>query len=206
MRKFKLTVGVLICLLLIQVYGVAPASRVSVNSSTDDWPMFHHDPSHTGYSLNAAPSGFDVLWNFTITSLVGINPSSPAVAGDYVYVNAAEGGLYCLDALTGEKIWHTPLVRSMMSAPAVVDGYLYVGSDNANFYCFNASTGTKLWNYTIREDINFPVVVDGYVYVSSEGNVYCFNALTGAKIWSYPVDVWSFSSPAVVSGYVYVGR
>jgi parallel beta-helix repeat protein len=167
--------------------------------------MFHHDPSHTGYSPNAAPSGFDVLWNFTITSLVGINPSSPAVAGGYVYVNSAEGGLYCLDALTGEEIWHDALVNSMMATPAVVDGYLYVGSDNVNFYCFNASTGTKMWNYTIRDDINSPVVVDGYVYVSSEGNVYCFNASTGARIWNYPVDVWSFSSPAVASGYVYIG-
>ena len=72
--------------------------------------------------------------------------SSPAVSGGYVYVGSSDDNLYCLDALTGEKVWAIETERDIDSSPAVSGGYVYVGSDDDNVYCFKTAEGdTGSW-------------------------------------------------------------
>ena len=191
---FILTISVFFCFVL------SPAALASGNSSSADWPMFHHDLTHTGYSTSTPTATSAVqLWNYTTRRPVG---SSPAIVNGYVYVGSDDRNIYCLNALTGTKIWNYTTQGPIDSSPAVANGYVYVGSDDHNIYCLNASTGVKVWNFTTGNTVeSSPAVANGYVYVGSwDGNVYCLDALTGAKVWNYSTGGLVESSPAVAGG------
>jgi len=168
------------------------------------WPMFHHNPRHTGYTKSPAPNTNQTQWKYTTGNYVG---SSAAVADGKVYVGSDDGKVYCLNALTGTHIWNYTTGFPVDSSPAVADGKVYVGSYDHKVYCLNASTGTHIWNYTTGGGVfSSPAVADGKVYVGSHDNrVYCLNALTGAHIWNYTTGFPVDSSPAVADGKVYVG-
>ena len=132
--------------------------------------------------------------------------SSPAVVDGRVYVGSDNKSVYCLDALTGARIWNYVTNNSVYSSPAVVDGRVYVGSGDKSVYCLDSMTGARIWNYTINGDLeSCPAVVDDRVYVGSgDHDVYCLDALNGALICNYATSLAVFSSPAVADGILYV--
>jgi outer membrane protein assembly factor BamB len=168
------------------------------------WPMFQHDPDHSGYSTSPAPNTNNTLWNYTTDSHVW---SSPSIAGNMVYVGSIDHNIYCLNASTGTLIWNFATGAGVESSPAFVDGRIYFGSYDDKVYCLNASNGKPLWNYTTGGEIwSSPTVVEDRLYVgSSDTYVYCLNASTGAYIWSYKTEGIVGSSPAVVENMVCIG-
>jgi outer membrane protein assembly factor BamB/pimeloyl-ACP methyl ester carboxylesterase len=169
-----------------------------------DWPMFHHDLQHSGYSTSPAPSTNQTLWSYTTGASVY---SAPAVTNGVVYVGSLDNNVYALDAATGAKIWNYTTGSQVYSSPAVADGKVYVGSSDYKVYCLNAATGALIWNYTTSGRVgSSPAVSDDRVFVGSDdNNVYCLNAATGALIWNYTTGGDVFSNPAVADGKVYVG-
>ncbi len=189
-------------------------SFLSVNSSitpfaagaggTDDWAMFHHDLSHSGYSTSTAPSTNQTLWSQTIGYII----SSPAVVNRKVYVGSwLDHKVYCLNAATGAFVWSYTTGDRVESSPAVVGGRVYIGSNDYNVYCLNATTGALVWSYKTDGYVwSSPAVADGKVYVGSLNcTVYCLNATNGAFVWSYGTIGSVESSPAVADDQVYVG-
>jgi len=174
------------------------------SSTTDWWPMFGHDPSHTRYSSSTTPDTCYLLWNITLGYYEWLH-SSPAVADGKVYIASYRGIVYCLSADTGAKIWSYTTGSVVVSSPAVADGKVYIASYDNKVYCLNADTGAKIWSYTTGSTVySSPVVADGKVYIGSDDNkVYCLNADTGAKIWENTTDR-VVSSPAVADGKVYI--
>jgi len=168
------------------------------------WPMFHHDLKHTGYSESPAPNTNQTQWNYTTGGSV---ISSPAVAGDKVYVGSGDNKTYCLDDSTGASIWNYTTGGWVQSSPAVADGRVYVGSDDGKVYCLDASTGAHIWNYTTDSSVSSsPAVAGDKVYVGSYGGkFYCLDASTGVHIWNYTTYYQVLSSPAVADNKVYVG-
>jgi len=169
-----------------------------------DWPVFRHDPGHSGYSPMSAPNKNATLWNYTTGSYVY---SSPAVIDDRVFVGSYDNKIYALNASTGAHLWNYTTGFVVYSSPAVAEGRVFVGSRNGMIYALNASTGVHLWNHTTGGAIwSSPVVGDGKVFIGSEDRrVYALNATTGALIWSYLTGERVNSSPAVADGKVYVG-
>ena len=169
-----------------------------------DWPMFHNDLQHTGYSASPAPNTNQTLWAYATSEAVR---SSPAVVDGVVYVGSNDHKVYALNAATGASIWNYTTGAEIASSPAVADGKVYVGSSDTKVYCLNASTGGSIWNYTTYNSVtSSPAVADGRVYVGSwDASVYCLNASTGARIWQY-ADVSILSSPTVADGKVFVGQ
>ncbi len=183
--------------------------RVSVQKWIDWWPMFRHDPRHTGYSTSTAPNTNNTAWTYKTDGHVH---SSPAVVDGVVYVGSDDHYVYALNATSGTLIWRYYTGGEVQSGPAVVDGKVYVGSWDRNVYALNATTGALVWSYRTSGWVrSCPLVADGRVYVSSwDGNVYALDAATGALIWSYttasgPSGSGVVSSPAVSGGVVYVG-
>ncbi|HYB92601.1 MAG TPA: PQQ-binding-like beta-propeller repeat protein, partial [archaeon] len=172
--------------------------------SSNDWTMFHHDLTHTGYSTSTAPKTNNTLWKYATGGIVF---SSPAVSGGRIYIGSEDNNIYCFNASTGAKLWNFTTGSAMDSSPAVSGGRVYTGSDRGNVYCLSASTGNLLWNYTTGGAVfSSPAVANGMVYVGSEDNyVYCLNATNGSLIWRYQTGGWVDSSPAVANGMVYVG-
>ena len=55
---------------------------LSGTAASADWPMFGHDPQHTGVAGESVEPPLELLWKFNI-SAVG---SSPVVSGGIVYI------------------------------------------------------------------------------------------------------------------------
>ncbi len=173
-------------------------------SSADSWPMFRHDPTHSGTSPSTGPTTNRILWSYDAG---GMGLSSPAVAGGIVYMGFAfSKRVYALNASTGAYLWSYSTGIWVYSSPAVADGIVYVGSADNNVYALNASTGAYVWSYATGDSVDSsPAVVGGVVYVGSfDGNVYALNASTGAYVWSYATGNQVDSSPAVADGVVYL--
>ena len=201
---------VIITLILLGTfYGLSHQSRVYAASSDDDWPMYHHDVAHTGYSNGTASTTLPAqLWNYTLELDPSSMPHSPAVTDGFVYV-ISEYNLSCFDASTGANIWNFPVVSYAYSAPAVVNGRVYVGSVNGGVYSLDASSGLQVWNYSTGDSFDSsPTVVNDLVYVESAyGDIYCLDAASGDRVWNFSIGYTaSGSSPAVSDGYVYVGN
>jgi len=176
-------------------------------SSVDDWPIFRHDASHTGFSSGTAPTSSVVqLWNYTIDDLGSTVFTPPVVANGLVYAGSADYNIYCFDGSTGTKVWSFATGGKTDSSPAVIDGRVYVGSGDGYVYCLDAAGGTQVWNHSVGVPVDSPVnFVDDRVYVESQtGDVYCLDAASGQRIWSFPTGANAYDlSPAISDGNVF---
>ena len=78
---------------------------LSGTAASADWPMFGHDPQHTGVAGESVEPPLELLWEFNINSSIA---SSPVVSGDRVYIVAFRlnnSYLYALDAVTSAEKW-----------------------------------------------------------------------------------------------------
>lgn len=139
------------------------------------------------------------LWRYkTYESL----DSTPAVDSTRVYVGGEQGGLYCLDATTGQCLWLVKTDGGKVSSPRVIDNKVYCGTLSGTLYCFDAESGEHLWNQTIGIDIkSTPAIVQGKLYVSN----YCIDASNGNIVWVSETRVPFLSSPTISNGTMYVG-
>ena len=52
------------------INAISTGFVVNAVSSNDDWPMFHHDLTHTGYSTSTPiATSANLLWNYTTNSV-----------------------------------------------------------------------------------------------------------------------------------------
>src|SRR5215475_2549911 len=171
--------------------------------------MFRGNPQHTGIYPGPGISKFTkVRWQFRAKGQV---LSSPAVAGDTVYVGSSDHMLYALDKATGNKKWEFPTESRITSSPAVSAGVVYFGSFDGNFYAVDAATGKEKWKFATPGERRFaanhlhgaspnaevmpdpfdfylssPVVADGTVYFASgDTSIYALDASTGSLKWKF---------------------
>ena len=139
----------------------------------------------TVYAINAATG--QARWSYptgngTPSGAGGGVESSPAVAGDVVYVGSDNGTVYALNTATGHLDWSytNPTGSSVVSSPAVDGGTVYVGSEDDRVYALNTATGHLVWSYpTGNLVVSNPAAAGGIVYVASDdGKLY---ALATAK-------------------------
>ncbi len=218
-HKKRLVMISFVLLMLTSTVSVAyMATPVSAQSS-NDWPMFRHDPSFNGYSTSAAPSQWKIGWKYEAGESVR---SSPAVVGGKVYVGCDDNNVYCLDGATGSLKWKYQTGDAVVSSPAVVNGKVYVGSADTYVYCLNAENGNMLWKFKTGYYVySSPCVTNGKVYIASnDKKIYCLNAENGDLVWNFTtlgtvsqsggvagsvsISIY-IGSPAVVDGRVYVG-
>jgi outer membrane protein assembly factor BamB len=191
--------------------------------------------NHTKYEIISAPAVSNGIAYFGGYSIVAVNCSkgseiwhfapkineaqtyrfaSPSVSDGFVYVGLSDS-FYCLNALTGEKVWDNPK-GAFGSSPAVANGIVYFGSQDGTVYAVNASSGEKIWSYQTGWLVDSsPAVTNDAVYVGSgDGNLYALNASDGAKLWNFTlqpfldergIDRYLFASPAIANGVIYMG-
>jgi outer membrane protein assembly factor BamB len=194
MAKANWTRVIFIMILLSFCY-VSVELPVQATTSENDWPMFHHDPAHTGYSKSPAPTTPVVLW----TAPKGYG-GSPIVANGYAYILDL-GHLYCIRASDGHQMWNQSLPSGLPdSSPAVYGGYIYTP-----LTAYNAYTGEMVLNYTDYQGYTSPTVAEGIIYFGSYfgKSLFALNATTGSEIWNYTTAGGVTSSPALAHGRVY---
>ena len=186
-------------------------------SISDSWPMFMHDPQHTGASHRwdtASTENLDLQWEVLVaTAYTGRYnwPDHPSTrgAGSYIFP-------------------HPYIDSSPVHAPGcpVIVGAWYSGSytDPVTYgyvVAFNPTTGQQVWRYPdtgfIGAVASTPCIADvnsqKLVYFGSmDGRVYCLNAQTGGFIWSFQTSSRGqespriLASPTVYNGRVYIGN
>ena len=185
-------------------------------SSIDWWPMFHHDPEHTGASSSNGPTTNNTIWIYSTGGTGGSAVRySPAIVDGRVYVWSGDE-LCCLNASTGALIWHYatygPVYYSC--SPAVWRGIVFVCSGWYWVYALNATTGALRWiyqtypNYVIQS--SSPTVWYGIVFVGGStpygANLLALDADRGILLWNYTTGLLEMSSPAVCDqNIVFVG-
>jgi outer membrane protein assembly factor BamB len=204
MKRAAVVSFVLVALFLF-LFFVSVFSIVWAQSTTDWWPMVHHDPTHSGYSTSTAPNTNQTQWIYTTGNMADFSP--PAVADGKVYIGSFDNNVYCLNSANGDLVWKCTTDNYVSSCPAVADGKVYFGAFDNNVYCLDASNGNITWKYTTGGDVDSsPAISGGRIYVGSwDHNVYCLDAANGDLIWKYTTGSYVDSSPAVVDGKVYIG-
>ncbi|MBN1190591.1 MAG: PQQ-like beta-propeller repeat protein [Dehalococcoidales bacterium] len=200
-RKIRLIRGILLALVITGIV-LLPSS---VTADGDDWPQFHKDTFHTGYSSGKSPHIMSqILWSSP--DIGAVDGSSVAVAGGNVYVNCGDY-IRCLNAKTGAEVWSKDVVGcdswDSWAGPVYDDGKVFISGSKV--YAFDASTGTPLWAYDLPDPYDTvngnPMAADGKVYVGDwDGNhYYCLDADTsnpdGTWIWDFEVDGLAQGSP-----------
>jgi outer membrane protein assembly factor BamB len=123
--------------------------------------------------------------------------------------------------------------NQLLASPTVVDGVMYIGAQDGMFYAVSEATQTVLWSANLGLDTakggcgpaaqgvtsTAAVAADPAtgkltVYVfGSNGTLFALDAATGATVWTAQVDTpsttqndyYSWGSPLVVNGHVYIG-
>ncbi|RLF56239.1 MAG: hypothetical protein DRN27_09775, partial [Thermoplasmata archaeon] len=203
--KSKKIVTLLLIIQLIIIF--LPNANSEGLYTQEKWSMFHKDLQHSGNSTSIAPDTNNVLWDYETDS--SIRWSSPAIVENKVYIGSYDKKVYCLDAVTGVKVWEFETDGYIWSSPAVEENKVYIGSYDKKVYCLDAVTGVKVWEFETGGSIrSSPAVYDDKVYIgSNDGKVYCIYASNGTQKWSFTNSHgWDLSSsPAIVDGKVYVG-
>ncbi len=132
---------------------------------------------------------------------------TPTVFDGRVFVGAADGSVYSLDARTGCPYWTYLAVAGVRTSPVIGNGSAYFGDLRGNIYALNVETGALLWK--VRADEHPLAVITGslkldsgrlYVPVSGRdesiaainpsyecctyrGSVVALDAATGNRIW-----------------------
>ena len=207
MRKTSQILIVLTLIFLITSFVFTCQFASYSASSVDDWSLFRHDASNTGFSSSAAPTSSVVkLWNYTIQESATYSPAYPVVANGFVYVGSPDYSIYCFDAATGAKVWSYTTGGETYYSPAVIDSRVYVGSEDGYVYCLDAVEGTQVWNHSVGVSMNAPVnFVDDRLYIESEaGVVYCLCIIDGEMVWNFPTGAQADNlSPALSNGFIF---
>ena len=194
---------------------------VKSQQSSTDWPQYHGDSGHSGYTTDNGPTANNILWRFSLLPYGKIEGYSAAVADGLVYFASEYGNLTCANATTGASVWKYNTNSFELSSPAVANGLVYFDCEDGNLYCLNAQTGALVWIINSTNTAfgigDAPLAVsNGQVYFSDTwtagvsgqtyANITCADATTGTFVWGYgvPFSISDYeTAPTVANGCVY---
>jgi len=138
---------------------------VTLPPDTTPWPMFQHDPQHTGKSTGSGPSTSAVRanWEFKGPSWI---KNEPSIGPDgTVYIGLARHPLCALEGASGTQKWCTNIGGFVNQSSATIGNpfmktdaqgtrkvqTVYMGDRNNVFWAVD-SEGDDLWSYKINLD------------------------------------------------------
>jgi outer membrane protein assembly factor BamB len=194
-----------------------------------DWPQWR-GPNRDDVSKEAAllkswpKDGPKLLW--TVTD-AGVGYSAPAVVGDRLYTQGAEGDkefIYALDLKTQKKAWSTevgPLFTNgygdgPRGTPTVDGDLTFSIGGQGNLICVKTATGDKVWSKSLQKDFG-GAMMSGWGYTESplvdgdqlvctpggaKGALVALNKKTGELIWQSNefIDKAAYCSVVVSEG------
>jgi polyvinyl alcohol dehydrogenase (cytochrome) len=94
---------------------------------------------------------------------------TPTLSGGRIFIGAADGTIYSLDASSGCVYWTFHADAGVRVSPLLENGSVYVGDLKANVYALNAGSGKLLWK--VRADDHAAAVITGSPKLAS-GRLY----------------------------------
>ncbi|MGH2646160.1 MAG: PQQ-binding-like beta-propeller repeat protein [Ginsengibacter sp.] len=178
-------------------------------------------PAITFTGKSVTPAGgsaqdFSSAVNYTVTAEDGSTKKYVVLVSylSTVFISFYEGGLYALNAKTGQIIWQLSDGQLGSGTPSVYKGVVYNNAADG-FYAVDAKTGAEKWKYLLTRLSSStayfdpsPVVADDVAYVAAlDGYVYALGTADGSLKWktkSNNGDPFS-SSITLNNGLLYAG-
>lgn len=168
---------------------------------------FVSDEQSIAYALDAATG--DIIWQYDVVDHV-----DDAVTFYEGKVYVAADSAWCLDALSGERIWAFKPVPffKMNGTPALGNGVAYFSfAPNYNsleVHALDAENGEQIWFTQIPFYSTGCLTLHGNrLYVPTyNGNLYALDISDGSIIWENSDSFSGYwdSSPVVVDGVIYI--
>ncbi len=125
-----------------------------------------------------------------------------------ILIGSYDNKLYCLDALTGAKIWEYETANYVNGAAAIFDGKTAFGGCDGTLYILDMLTGAEEKKVDVGNYIGNNIAADkGVAYLTHYGNkVEAFALGDGARLWQFGErDFPFYAAPAVNSQWVIAG-
>ena len=179
--------------------------------------MFRGDAAHSGvYPATSGRNLIGMQWRFPTGGEV---VSTPAIAGDTVYVGSGDGKLYAIDLWNGSERWSYDAKSPISSSPAVDGKTVYVATRNGRLLAIDATTHKLRWQHQTGADVPWPWGHESYddyiasavltddvvIFGAGDGSVYALRAATGTVKWIARTGERIRATPAVADGAVFVG-
>lgn len=120
------------------------AGRTSPTKANDDWPTYRHDALRSGRTSCEVPAEIEQQWAAQFPG----TPTSPVVSNGKVFVAATDPPcVYCLDAGSGERLWHGATGAKIDTPPTIYRGLVLFGLADGWVYCLRAADGALAWRF-----------------------------------------------------------
>ena len=114
--------------------------------------------------------------------------SSPAVAGDRIFVGDRAGLLHVLDLRSGEEEWTYDAGAPVRTTPTVVDGAVYLTTEAGELHAVDLSSHARRWLLGGVAPTAVPAVNGNVVYVGlASGSFTARSAADGEERWSVEI-------------------
>ncbi|MBI3040177.1 MAG: PQQ-like beta-propeller repeat protein [Chloroflexi bacterium] len=138
--------------------------------------------------------------------------SSPAIAGDLVYVGGYNGKIYAFASGKDKWQWEYPrraVLDPIVGGLVVTEDSVYFGSSNGKVYALEADglfekwdnpfeTGGKIWST--------PAISEDTLYIGSfDKKLYALNTTDGRQKWQFATEGAIVATPVVDNSTVYIG-
>ena len=167
-----------------------PAGKIQLE---ENWTNLLGNSAHTATIKNEFKAPLQINWVNNIGA--NIYFSSPIIADNVVYVAAldeelrGEGGVYALDALSGELLWKYNTRNSVKNTIVVESGNVFAQDGEGYLYAIHAKTGKLAWEKKLKSP-TLPVVIEGLasnngiVYAGTGKTLSAYDAKSGNQIWN----------------------
>jgi outer membrane protein assembly factor BamB len=208
----------------VVAFVVAAAAFAAGQAPSGDWPQWN-GPDRNGLSKETGllaqwpAGGPPKVWSVTT---VGAGYGSPAIKGDRIYVQGANGGksiLFALNRADGKAAWSKALGAAgnndrgpgPRATPTIDGDRIYVLTENGDLACLKAD-GTAVWQRNILKDFggrNIPweisesPLVDGNALIVTPGaanaGMAALDKMSGKTLWTTKElsDEAGYASPIV---------
>lgn len=136
--------------------------------------------------------------------------STPVIQGDTLYFGSWDDHLYAIDLGTHKLRWRADTNGIVQSTPAIGEGRVVVGSRSAKLFAYDMKTGAEAWRHAYTDGSwveSSGVYADGLFYVGSSDSlkVSAFAADSGKEVWQFTTGGWSWATPKLANGRLYIG-
>lgn len=199
--------------MFIGLYVIPSIGGSSFEDNVDWWPMFNHDPQHTGFSTSIAPCTSSISWFYQTGDILF---SSPVIVDNKLYVGSI--GMEWNSELSFFELLHDAERSSFNDRHKFLDeifgDILLLQPLHGKVFCFDADTGALIWDFIADGSVySSPAVFDGKVYFTTieievinqeeVGYIYCIDGTDGKEIWKSPI-VCQLCSPVIVDNRLYI--
>jgi outer membrane protein assembly factor BamB len=172
-----------------------------------DWPMLHANPQHTGLVETTLGQPLRLVWVRHIDGERLATAMEPIVGEGRVFVATHRGGLYALDALSGEAVWRFQTEASFLHSPAYGRGLVVAGSTDGHLYAIDAQTGRPAWSLFLGHGgfSASPVIAEDKVFIGDRlGQLAAASLTSGRLLWKASFGVPIRQTAAFADGRVFV--